>query len=78
MTKEEIRDTLEMNYDNNRDWLINYIFSLESDCTKYKDAVILSRELIEKSVSKDRYNDLVKKYNKLVKKTKEGKFVDIK
>jgi hypothetical protein len=78
MTKEEIRDTLEMNYDNNRDWLVNYIFCLESDCKKYKEAVILSRELIEKSVSKDRYNDLVKKYNKLVKKTKEGKFVDMK
>ena len=78
MTREEIKDLLEMNYDNNKDWLINYIFSLESDCKKYKDAVILSRELIENSVSKDRYNNLVMKYNKLVKKTKQGKFVDIK
>jgi hypothetical protein len=78
MTKEEIRDTLEMNYDNNRDWLVNYIFCLESDCTKYKNAIVLSRELLDNSVSKDRYNDLVNKYNKLVKKTKQGKFVDIK
>lgn len=78
MTKEEIKDVLEMNYDNNRNWLINYIFCLESDCTKYKNAIVLSRELLDNSVSKDRYNDLVNKYNKLVKKTKQGKFVDIK
>ena len=78
MTKDEIKDLLEMNYDNNRDWLVNYIFCLESDCTKYKDAIILSRELLDNSVSKDRYNNLVKKYNNLVKKTKQGKFVDIK
>jgi hypothetical protein len=78
MTKEEIRDTLEMNYDNNKDWLVNYIFTLESDCDKYKNAVLISREIIENSVSKDRYNNLVVKYNKLVKKTKEGKFVDMK
>lgn len=78
MTKEEIRDLLEMNYDNNRNWLINYIFVLESDCDRYKKAVDISREIIQKSVSKDRYNNLVNKYNKLVKKTKQGKFVDIK
>jgi hypothetical protein len=77
MTKDEIKDVLEMNYDNNRDWLVNYIFTLESDCKKYKEATILAREMIGNSVSKDRYNNLVMKYNKLVKKTKEGKFVDM-
>ena len=77
MSKEEIKDILDMNYDNNKDWLVNYIFWLESNCDRFESALKVSRELIQDSVSKDRYNDLVKKYNKLVKKTKQGKFVDM-
>lgn len=78
MTKEEIKDLLDMNYDNNKDWLINYIFWLESNCNKYKNGLELAQELIFNSVSKDRYNSLVRKYNKLVKKTNQGKFVNMK
>ena len=78
MTKEEVKDLLEMNYDNNREWLVNYIITLESECNRFKKSIELARELMNDMVSKDRYNDLVKKYNKLVKKTKQGKFVDIK
>lgn len=78
MTKNEIRDTLEMNYDNNREWLVNYIFYLENENDKFKNAIELSREIINNSVSKEKYNNLVVKYNNLVKKTKKSKFVDIK
>lgn len=78
MTKEEINDLLEINYDNNRKWLINYIFCLESDCKKYKEATKLAKEMIENSVSKNRYNNLVVKYNRLVRKVKQSKFVDTK
>lgn len=78
MTKEEIKDMLDMNFDNNKEWLVNYIYILETDCDKFKNAINLAREMIKNSVSKDRYNSLVKKYNNLVKKTNKGKFVDIK
>lgn len=78
MTKDEINDLLEMNYDDNRKWLVNYIFTLELDCDKYRNGLELAQELIKNSVSKDRYNDLAMKYNKLVKKTKQGKFVNLK
>ena len=70
MTKEEIRDLLEMNYDNNREWLVNYIVTLESECNRFKKGMELARELMDDMVSKDRYNDLVKRYNKLVNKNK--------
>lgn len=78
MTREEIRDLLDMNYDNNKEWLVNYIFLMESERDKYKNAMDLAQELIRGSISKERYNALVKKYNNLVKKTKQGKFVDMK
>lgn len=78
MTREEINDLLEMNYDNNRKWLVNYIFTLESDYKKYKEATKLAKEMIENSVSKDRYNNLVIKYNRLIRKVKQSKFVDTK
>lgn len=78
MTREEIRDLLDMNYDNNKEWLVNYIFLMESERDKYKNAMDLAQELIRGSISKERYNALVKKYNNLVKKAKQGKFVDMK
>ena len=77
MNREEIRDLLDMNYDNNKDWLINYIFFMEQERDKFKNALEVAQEIINNSVTKDRYNNLVIKYNNLVKKTKQGKFVNI-
>ena len=43
MTREEIRDLLDMNYDNNKEWLVNYIFLMESERDKYKNAMDLAQ-----------------------------------
>lgn len=67
MTREEIRDLLEMNYDNNMEGLIEHIFNLEIELNKYKKGLETARMLLDGSVSKERYNSIVKKYNKLVK-----------
>lgn len=68
MTREEIKDLIEMNYDNNMDGLIDYIFNLESELNKYQKGLEAARLVITNSVSKDRYNQIVKKYNNLAKK----------
>jgi hypothetical protein len=68
MTREEIKDLIEMNYENNIDGLVDFIFDLESDLLKNKKGLETARLVITNSVSKDRYNDIVKKYNKLAKK----------
>ena len=68
MKKDEIQDIIEMNYDYNREWLIEYVFNLYQEKEKYKSALETSRKLLENTISIKRYNDLVKKYNKEVKK----------
>lgn len=67
MTEEEIKDFVDVS---NKEDIINFIFKITSENTQYEKAITLSREMLKNSVSKERYNDLVKKYNKLVKKGK--------
>lgn len=71
MTREEIRDMIEMNYENNLEGLVNFIFDLESELNKNKKGLETARLVISDSVSKERYNNIVKKYNKLAKKRGE-------
>lgn len=66
MTKEEIKDFLDISSEKD---IINFIFQTVSERNKYKKAVEELRIMLNNSVSKDRYNNLVKKYNKLL----EGK-----
>lgn len=68
MTKDEIKDIIELNYDYNLDWLVDYFYKIYQDKNRYEEALKTSRLLLENTVSKERYNDLVKKYNKEVKK----------
>ena len=71
MSKEEIKDLIEMNYENNIDGIVDHIYNLESELIKTQEALEVARELILKnSVSKERYNDIVKKYNALLKNKK--------
>lgn len=68
MSKEEIKDLIEMNYENNIDGIVDHIYNLETELIRTKEALDMARELILKnSVSKERYNDIVKKYNALLK-----------
>ena len=68
MTKDEIKNIIELNYDYNLDWLVDYFYKIYQDKNRYEEALKTSRLLLENTVSKKRYNDLVKKYNKEVKK----------
>lgn len=71
MSREEIKDLVEMNYENNIDGIIDHIYYLENELIKTQEALEVARELILKgSVSKERYNDIVKKYNDLLRKRK--------
>jgi hypothetical protein len=63
-TKEEIKDFLDVNSEKD---IIDYIFRMEADLRKYRNAIDASQYLIKDSISKARYNDLVKRYNKLEK-----------
>ena len=65
MTREEIKDLLEMNYDNNIEGLIDHIFNLETELNKYKRGLETARIVIDGSVSKERYEAILKKYNKI-------------
>lgn len=67
MTREEIKDLLEMNYDNNIEGLIDHIFNLEIELNTYKKGLETARMLINGSVSKERYQAILKKYNDLKK-----------
>ena len=71
MTREEIKDMIEMNYDNNLEGIVNYIFDLESELLKCQKGLDVAKLIIKGSVSKDRYNSIVKKYNKLAKERGE-------
>ena len=68
MTKDEIKDIIELNYDYNLDWLVDYFYKIYQDKNRYEEALETSRLLLDNMISKERYNDLVKKYNKEVKK----------
>lgn len=66
MSKEEIKDFLEIN---TQEEVIEYIYNLETEYLKTKEALEVAREVILKeSVSKDRYNAVLKKYNEIAKK----------
>ena len=62
MTKEEIKDFLEVN---SQKVIIDYIYNLETESIRNQKAISTARMMLSKSVTKERYNDLVKKYNKL-------------
>lgn len=67
MTKEEIKDFIDVS---NKEDIINFIFKIITENTQYEKAILLSRDMLKNSVTKERYNNLVRKYNKLVKKGK--------
>ena len=68
MTKEEIKDYLDVTPEED---IIDHIYYLENELIKTQEALEVSRELILKgSVSKERYNDIVKKYNDLLRRKK--------
>lgn len=62
MTKEEIKDFLEVN---SQEDTIDYIFKLESDLKRNINALDGAKVLLKDSVSRDRYNVLLKDYNEL-------------
>lgn len=64
MTKEEINDFIDVS---DKKDIINFILNVVSEKDRYKKALENSRLIIENSVSKEKYNNLVRKYNKLVK-----------
>jgi len=63
----EIKDFIDMN---NIDSVAKYIYDLEKQCDKLQKGLAIAREMLNNRVTKDRYNDLVKKYNKLLKDNK--------
>lgn len=66
MSKEEIKDFLEVSPQED---VIEMIYNLESELIKTQEALAVAREVILKnSVSKERYNDILKKYNDLLKR----------
>lgn len=68
MSKEEIKDFLDVNSQKD---IIDMIYNMESELIKTQEALDMAREVILKnSVSKERYNDIVRKYNDLLKKRK--------
>lgn len=66
---DEIKDFMEMN---TKEEVAQYIYNLEKECKKLDSALKVSRNMLENRVTKDRYNDLVNKYNKLVKEKKKN------
>ena len=65
MSREEIKDFLEVN---TQEEVIEYIFNLESELLKTQKGLDVARAMIKDSVSKDRYNDILKKYNEIAKR----------
>lgn len=62
MTREEINDFLDVS---SKKDTIDFIFNLESELLKTQKALDVARTMIKDSVSKDRYNNIVRKYNKI-------------
>lgn len=67
MTREEIRDFLDVN---SKKDIIDYIFNIQSELEKAQRGLDVARSMIGDMVSRDRYNDLLKRYNELEKKKK--------
>lgn len=67
LTREEIKDFIDVNSEKD---IINYLFNLETELLKTQKALETARMMINNRVTKDRYNDIVKKYNKLLGKIK--------
>lgn len=70
MTREEIRDLIEINYENNIEGIVEHIYNLETELIKTQRGLEVARAMIQDSVSRDRYEDILKKYNALLKKRK--------
>lgn len=68
MEREEIREYLEMNMEVDTDAVVDFIYNLIKEKEKYYEATLVARQMLNDSVSKDRYNNLLKEYNKLRKK----------
>ena len=68
MTREEIRDFLDIN---SKEEVVEYIFNLESELLKAQRGLDVARTMISESVSRDRYNDVIKQYNNIFKKYNE-------
>lgn len=64
LDKTEIEDFLDVN---SKEDIIKYIYDLEVELLKYKKGLETARMMLSNRVTKDRYNDIVKKYNKLLK-----------
>lgn len=65
MSKEEIKEYLEAN---DIDKVVDFIYDLQQEKEKYYEATLDFRQMFNNSVSKDRYNSLLKMYNDLKKK----------
>ena len=65
MTREEIKDFLDVS---TQEQIIETIFNLESELLKTQQGLDVARTIISNSVSKDRYNDIVRKYNEIAKR----------
>lgn len=68
MSKEEIKEYLEMNIEFDIDAVVDFIYNLQQEKEKYYEATLDFRQMLNNSVSKDRYNNLLKMYNDLKKK----------
>jgi hypothetical protein len=64
MTKEEIKDFLDVNSEKD---IIDFIFNLNSELIRTTKALQTAQIMLKNRVTKDRYNNIVKKYNKLLK-----------
>lgn len=65
MSREEISDFLDVN---SKEDIIELIFNLESELLRVQKGLDSAQLVISNSVSKDRYNDIVKKYNEIAKR----------
>lgn len=68
MTREEIKDFLDVS---TQEQIIETIFNLESELLKTQQGLDVARTMISNSVSRDRYNDIIKQYNDIFKKYNE-------
>jgi hypothetical protein len=54
MTKDELKDMIELNYDYNRNWLIDYFYKIYQEKERYEQALKTARKLLENTISKER------------------------
>lgn len=65
MSREEIKDFLDVN---TQEDIIEFIFNLETELLKTQRGLDAAKMIITDFVSKDRYNDIVRKYNAILKR----------